>query len=109
MKKLIKGSLVGLSFSAIGIADADETKTVQQINVNDTFNIKANQSENTVTKRKPVDLFVAWDGSPSMSGWFMFETIRDVIKSLPDVVWLQWQFMRLMNIVHISQILLVKL
>ena len=84
MKKLIKGSLVGLSFSAIGIANADETKTVQQINVNDTFNIKANQSDNIVTKRKPVDLFVVWDGSPSMGGWFMFETIRDVIKSLPD-------------------------
>ena len=85
MKKIIKGGLIGLSFSAIGIASAEETKTVQQINVDDTFNIKANQSENTVTKRKPVDLFVVVvDGSPSMGGWFMFETIRDVIKSLPD-------------------------
>ena len=41
MKKLVKSSLVGLSFSAIGIASAEETKTVQQINVDDTFNIKA--------------------------------------------------------------------
>lgn len=84
MKKIIKGGLIGLSFSVIGIASADETKTVQQINVDDSFNIKANQSESTVTKRKPVDLFVVVDGSPSMGGWFMFETIRDVIKSLPD-------------------------
>ena len=84
MRKLVKSSLIGLSFSAISIASADETKTVQQINVDDTFSIKANQSESTVTKRKPVDLFVVVDGSPSMGGWFMFETIRDVIKSLPD-------------------------
>ena len=88
--KIISGGVLTLGFSALGIttADAHSIYKTKELVVNDTFNVKANQSENTVTKKKPVDLFAILDGSPSFSeGTKYVDAINDLVdlvKSLPE-------------------------
>ena len=67
--KIISGGVLTLGFAALGIttADAHSIYKTKELVVNDTFNVKAKESENTVTKKKPVDLFAILDGSPSFS------------------------------------------
>ena len=88
--KIISGGVLALGFSALGIttADAHSIYKTKELVVNDTFIVKANQSENTVTKKKPVDLFAILDGSPSFSeGTKYVDAINDLVelvKSLPE-------------------------
>ena len=88
--KIISGGVLTLGFAALGItsADAHSIYKTKELVVNDIFNVKANQSENTVTKKKPVDLFAILDGSPSFSeGTKYIDAINDLVelvKSLPE-------------------------
>ena len=88
--KIISGGVLTLGFAALGItsADAHSIYKTKELVVNDTFNIKAKESENTVTKKKPVDLFAILDGSPSFSeGTKYIDAINDLVelvKSLPE-------------------------
>lgn len=88
--KIISGGVLTLGFAALGItsADAHSIYKTKELVVNDTFNVKAKESENTVTKKKPVDLFAILDGSPSFSeGTKYIDAINDLVelvKSLPE-------------------------
>lgn len=88
--KIISGGVLTLGFGALGIttADAHSIYKTKELVVNDTFNVKAKESENTVTKKKPVDLFAILDGSPSFTKQGKFDKalndLTELVKSLPE-------------------------
>ena len=90
-----KSKIIGLgvgfiSFSALGFSEASAQSIykTKELVVNDTFNIKANTTENTITKKKPVDLFAILDGSPSFTRHGKFDKalndLTELVKSLPE-------------------------
>ena len=70
-------------YNNINVEAARNHEGVCQIETkNGEFSFNANSKE--ITTVKPMDLYVVVDGSPSMRGWFMFQVMDSLFKSLHE-------------------------